>query len=107
LSHEINVNAGADAFDAAEGNMGRTGIAMERNARRGRRTGHVDTGDVQEPGRPETFHQIDSAAEKPTPNSPGPRVQCLGARRERIFEHSGGTAGRRQGGQQDEARGSE
>ena len=107
MSREINVIVGADTFEAVEGIKGRTGIAMGRSTRRGRRAGHVDIGVVQEPGRPETFHQITSATEKPNPNSPGPRAQCLGARRKRTYEHSGGTAGQRQGGQQDEARGSE
>jgi hypothetical protein len=67
LSREINVIVGADAFEAVEGNKGRTGIAMGRSTRRGLRAGHADIGVVQEPGRPETFHQIISATEKAEP----------------------------------------
>jgi hypothetical protein len=67
LSREINVIVGADAVVAAEGNKERTGIAMGCSTHRGRRAGHVDIGVVQEPGRPETFHQIISAAEKAEP----------------------------------------
>ena len=50
LSHESNVISGADAFAAAEGNMRRCAIASTVSARRGRRTWHVRTLLVREPG---------------------------------------------------------
>jgi hypothetical protein len=50
LSHESNVIPGADAFAVAEGNMGGALCRERRPARRGRRTWHVRTLLVREPG---------------------------------------------------------
>ena len=50
LSREIDVILGADAVLLAEGNMDGRAIASDRLARRGRRTWHVQTLLVREPG---------------------------------------------------------
>ena len=57
LSREINVIPGAHAFDAVEGNMTGRDIASALLTRRGRRTWHVRTLLVREPGDLQSDHR--------------------------------------------------
>src|SRR5580693_5685276 len=66
--------AGADVLNATEGRVAVPQLAWRLRSRRGRRTGHVHLGVLQEPGRP--FHLLGNSRRE----VPGDQLQARGRR---------------------------